>query len=484
MKISKKPVTKLLTMTIMLSMLICLICSNPIHADELNLEITIDRGTDKNDLILTEEVTSNYSIEPQPIPKSVPNTKNDKEIVLVIDISRSMDQYLFGQTRIAVAKQAAQNFINSIEGYAGVKVAIVLYGKYAHLEEGLTSNFDDIREAIDGLGTRSGTNIGDGLRWAYYALKNGNVDAEKYIVMLSDGEPTYHSLDRHGGYFLSEGAAERFNGIRSKDKEYGEKVVDTLINPENKTMDILTYMIAFTSEADSNVMKNLANKAGGVYKKADDAEALNGIYEDISNDIISDFTVPAVTFEEVFPDGFIIQEIPEDFTADGQKVTADLGAIRYNYDNDLKQYKADSINFEIKLKAITAGDYTLGESNSSILKYKDGDGNTCTKYFPEADVCVSAFGKPKLEVKNISRTGETSKVEFEITLPEYTEHAELWDENGVILEGFDNITASGTYYLEGLSIYKTYKVRLWAKGDSGESNQTDLITILKAIDIN
>lgn len=522
----KRSIVRPLALAIMLAMMICTIGISPVHAENLDVSITTERTADKNEILLDDTFLLNYSIEPQPIPCEVVAPNPAREIVLVIDTSGSMRWDIDGnetndssRKRMTIAKNAALKFIENIESHDNVKLSLVSYANIGYVEKKLTTNFNEVKSEISNLNADGGTNIGDGLRRAYYELNNGNA-AEKYIILLTDGEPTYHSYKyvnkKKEAYFMESGAPYDFKGGGSKatpeDIEYCFKVVDELIN----TKDINTYMVAFTGGSNKNILESLANAAGGEYKAAKDSDALQKVYQNISQVVVSDHVVSNVIFEEVFPDGLEIvldseEQQNDDITVDGQKISIDLGSICYSYNNVTKQYEADPINFEIKLKGTAAGNYILGENKSSKLKYKDIDGVSCEEYFPEVQVAVIdptptptptpeptatatptpeptpsptpvPYGMPELNIVGISRTGETVKVELNAILPENTNNGKI-----VFITGEkDSIEANttGNYEVSGLSIYQTYTVKLEATSNSGEFRETNPLTIFKAIDIN
>lgn len=476
-----------------LTMVINVSAAVAVRAEEPAADVTTGRSVSSSKITRNDTVTVNYEILPQPVPKDLINPPQDKEIVLVIDTSGSMAWDVEGKTtyqeskkRINIAKNAAKNFLANLGQAGNVKVSIISYSNTASIKKGLTTDLDAVKNEINKLYENGGTNIGDGLRRACYELMKGSDTASKYIVLLTDGEPTYHSLNNKQEFFMSDGAATTYKGGGSyatpKDKEYCHQVIDNLLN----TQDIKSYMVAFSKGSNQNILEELAVRAGGIYKAAMDADALNGVYEKISQEIISDFSLPNVVFDEVFPEGLQVLSASEEnkFTITGQSVRGSLGAVCYNYNESTEQYEAAPIHFSITLKGVTAGEYVLGENNSSRLSYEDINGQAAERYFPEAGVKVVNFGMPELEVVSVEKTGETAKVGLLVTLPEYTGYAQIRDSDGLPVEGLDNIQSSGTYYIDSLSIYKTYKVRLWAISDFGETNETSLITIFDAIDIN
>lgn len=96
-----------------------------------------------------------------------------------------------GESRLDYAKTAANDLVNSVvkDGNDDVRVAVVSFSNDAQTVVGYTSDKGELRRGIDALGADDGTNWEAGL-----AAANGLTardGAKKYVVFLSDGEPTY-----------------------------------------------------------------------------------------------------------------------------------------------------------------------------------------------------------------------------------------------------------------------------------------------------
>ena len=166
----------------------------------------------------------------------------EKELVLVLDVSESMNESVKGSgdnckldskglckthkdandpskgaanhpakyenTKINKLKDAAKEFINTlnngkdgIQSVKNLKIAIVSYNSNGSsvLTNGFidSSNATDLNTAINKLevskdkNVKNGTNTGKGLRKALYLLNKDNTKANKSIVLMSDGLPTY-----------------------------------------------------------------------------------------------------------------------------------------------------------------------------------------------------------------------------------------------------------------------------------------------------
>ena len=364
-------------------------------------ELELSKELSKAKILLDDEITITYKVKAKPIPASVVKQPK-RDIYLVLDTSGSMNFNLEGQNlpgwsmekrRIDIAREAAFKFLDKMKDKSGVSVGLISYSDVAAEKQGLTSNLNVVKNRINSLNIIGGTNIGDGLRLGYYRLtKSPNRDAEKYLILLTDGEPTYHSVHKPYNYwkyyFLDDGNAPDFLGGGNyawpQDIEYCNVIAEQYLRPSV----IKSYMIAFTKGSNANVLNQIAQKAGGVYKRAEDSGALDQVYEEIYEDIFVEFSVENVKFEETFPEGLEIVSVPEGFTVDGQTVTGNLSNINYLYNASSNKYEAEPIEFIIKIKGANAGEYSL---DSGKLSYKDIDGRNESRNFSEKPFEVVAL---------------------------------------------------------------------------------------------
>lgn len=136
--------------------------------------------------------------------KKAINTVNQvvkTDIVLVLDRSGSMSD----NSKMSKVKIAAKEFVTGLlagEYSDSVQMGVVTYSEGASSllpGTGLSNNAETINSKITAIGTPSGgTNIQAGLRKANEILAASKIDhasrneeVKQYIVLLSDGEPTY-----------------------------------------------------------------------------------------------------------------------------------------------------------------------------------------------------------------------------------------------------------------------------------------------------
>jgi len=443
--IERKIANKALSFVCILAILVSVLAIYAVPASALDLEtpMVLSRSSDKAAVVVKQQFTVDYKIQPQTVTAAevVPPTK---DFYLVIDTSGSMKNALDKSTRLQVAKDAAKNFMDTLDGKTNVRAGLIVYDNNATKAIGLTSNMAAVKSAIDGLYAEGGTNLGDGLRVAYYELLNNSTAAEKYIVLLTDGEPTYHSYTSNSEYKMNSGYTTKHRGggskITEEDKQYAYKVAEELVKKDG----IKSFMIAFTSGSNQSVLQEIAKKAGGTYKLATDGKALNDVYKNISDELINDFSLQNVSFEETIPDGLSIAAAQEGFTISGQKVSGSLPAIQYHLNKTTMKYSASPIEFSVTYNADVVGNYILGSGDSSKMMYKDTSGNIQTLPFEPLSIQVKDANASIELSRNLTmsqiKAGQQTTINFKINpLPISMGSAEVIEKEIVLV--FDTSTS-------------------------------------------
>ena len=121
------------------------------------------------------------------------------DIVLVLDKSGSMEGSRDTNAKnaaTALAQKLLTGANNALSPNQQVQMAVVTFSKEAQT----TSNFTTSSDAISGAVSAApdgGTNWEDALRTAN-SLSSGRAGVQKYIVFLSDGNPTFRSTSYSG----------------------------------------------------------------------------------------------------------------------------------------------------------------------------------------------------------------------------------------------------------------------------------------------
>ncbi len=111
-----------------------------------------------------------------------------RDIIIAIDVSKSMLADDVQPSRLARAKLAAEDLITQV---AGDRVGLVAFAGTAFLQAPLTADHGAVLEALRELDTdiipRGGTNIADAIRTAVDAFGKGESD-NRALVLFTDGE--------------------------------------------------------------------------------------------------------------------------------------------------------------------------------------------------------------------------------------------------------------------------------------------------------
>ena len=117
--------------------------------------------------------------------------RNSADVVLVIDVSGSMQATDVAPTRLDAAKNAAATLIDQLP--ASDRIALVSFDSRALLRQGLTTDRGAVKAALSTLVPGTGTALGDGLSLALAQLNpsartaSGTRAQPAMIVVLTDG---------------------------------------------------------------------------------------------------------------------------------------------------------------------------------------------------------------------------------------------------------------------------------------------------------
>lgn len=171
------------------------------------------------------------------------NTQKDREIVLVLDASGSMNDEISGSSKnkIETLKDAAENFIDSLlteENAGKIKIGVVWYAEKANTFASnacpLSDKAETLKACVSSKNANGGTNVQLGISIAKDLFTDA--DNEKSLIVLSDGEPTLYNdakgnehgdgqVDAHET--ISRG---RFEATKTYKNDQGQRVSDGYID--------------------------------------------------------------------------------------------------------------------------------------------------------------------------------------------------------------------------------------------------------------
>lgn len=231
------------------------------------------------------------------------STSTPVDVVFVVDVSTSMNEKVSGwggKSRMQAAHDAAATLANSLltgeNANKQIQVSVVTFGTNAQVATGFTNDPNVVANAVPTAAERNqGTNWEGGLKLAN-AQTSGREGAEKHIVFLSDGNPTYR-VSPMGYTWWDEG----FLGIGQVDS----KLDDNLYGLGNRDTNDGRCYAAAKAEANNRNGANLF-----VVSVAKDADRMTSFATDTKG---------------TFLDGTTADNLASAFTQIGQVITKTAG---------------------------------------------------------------------------------------------------------------------------------------------------------------
>jgi hypothetical protein len=245
-----------------------------------------------------------------------------RTMVLVLDRSRSMEYDTVDPNEpqpLTDVKEQAVEFVKKLDNYdvQGDYLGLVTYDEFARRDyelDDLSVNLGAIRTAIEDMQIEydpdpyewACTNIAHGIQEARLMIEEADSEDRsegvKTIILLSDGIPNTRLPGRPGpddspnapftfdpcfymGYHLPDGDPNAWTDEQRRfygDRPRRDVTIETgALIPQ----DTVVYSISFGEEADTGLMAWIAEMTGGEHFLAEDAEALDEVFEQISERI-------------------------------------------------------------------------------------------------------------------------------------------------------------------------------------------------------
>ena len=402
---------------------------------DFDIEIT---NVSPSPAVVGEDINITGKITPKPFEINIPN----KEIVLVLDVSASMNEEIensctnekvkyctthsssdpnhkgknhnwiydycvehnktgehnivSNNKKIEELKKAANSFIERMSTVPNLKIGIVAYSSIATINPNskngtkmvksldstsshevtnynslginfLQSNDSRLTKIINGLEALGGTNIGEGMRKAIYMLENGEKSASKTIVLMTDGLPTFYSVEgtNKKNYVAIDGTQPSIAGIGNgrdsnavnyslamgkiiKDKGYNTFSIgyglDTSGN--DTLLSIHESMTGISINGKPDLYEN-----SGFFKTSNNA--IQAVFDKIATKIIESYPVNNISMNFNFTENFLLN-------IGGNNVN--IGNINYKKVSESTgkvKYEADSIPFDFVIRASKEGEYKV-----------------------------------------------------------------------------------------------------------------------------
>ena len=213
---------------------------------------------------------------PQEISNSTrTKTSSGIDIVIAVDISSSMLAQDLKPNRLEALKTVASQFIND---RINDRIGLVIYAGESYTKTPVTSDKGVVIKSLsditfDGI-IEDGTAIGMGLATSVNRLKESKAKS-KVIILLTDGV-------NNSGFIDPSTAADLAANFEIKTYTIGlgtngNARAPVALNPNGSFRFGMTKV-----EIDEELLKNVANKTGGLYFRATDNKKLEEIYNEIN----------------------------------------------------------------------------------------------------------------------------------------------------------------------------------------------------------
>lgn len=205
-----------------------------------------------------------------------PQTSNEKveqwtegiDIMLVVDISRSMTIQDFKPNRLEAAKKVAKDFI---EGRFQDRIGIVIFSGDAYSLAPLTTDYKLLNTYIDDISFEkieaSGTAIGSALAVATNRMRESD-SKSKVVILLSDGDNTAGNIDPETAAKISHA--------------YDIKLYTIGIGRDGKVptgKNLFGQTVYSENTLDETTLRKIAEIGEGEFFRASDNKALEDIFK-------------------------------------------------------------------------------------------------------------------------------------------------------------------------------------------------------------
>jgi Ca-activated chloride channel family protein len=195
----------------------------------------------------------------------------EASVMMVTDVSRSMQASDVQPSRLEAARSAAKQFVGRVPDE--LKVGLVAFSNSGETLATPTTDHGEVNRALDTLAPIEGTATGAGLRAGLDALRPPNQSASNRppaaIVLLSDGSAT----DGNAAY---EAAAQA--------KRLKVPIYTVALGTEDGQVQLPDGRTVIVPP-DPEALAEIARLSGGQSFRAEDADQLSGVYAKLGSQI-------------------------------------------------------------------------------------------------------------------------------------------------------------------------------------------------------
>jgi len=196
-------------------------------------------------------------------------TANENDFILAIDASSSMTTQDFEPDRLGVAKEAAKDFIDSLN--SRTEVGVVSFAGTAFIEQLPTADLLKVKQSIDQIEIlpAGGTDLSAAIITSTNLLLNSRKG--KTVIMITDGSNT-------AGPFVEDIVQRGIDYAR----RHHVTVYTIGIGSNATTVGFLPPELGITAVFDESTLTRIANETEGEFFKAENTQEIDEAYKMIS----------------------------------------------------------------------------------------------------------------------------------------------------------------------------------------------------------
>jgi Ca-activated chloride channel family protein len=202
---------------------------------------------------------------PQEPGKNQSINRNGVDVMVVLDVSKSMLATDIKPSRLEKAKQLLTKLLDKLQND---RIGVVLFAGRAYMQMPLTIDHGAAKMYIQDAGPDAvptqGTDIGEALQMANGAF-NSKEKKYKTILLVSDGEDHDPNADKIAKTLAQYGVVINSVGIGSPEGT-------TLIDPETKELKKDAQGQTVISKLNEAELQNLSNSTNGIYLRLDNMD--------------------------------------------------------------------------------------------------------------------------------------------------------------------------------------------------------------------
>jgi Ca-activated chloride channel homolog len=202
----------------------------------------------------------------QPVERSTTRPRSAGQIILLFDVSLSMQADDVSPNRLEAAKVAGANFVDAVD--ADIDVGLISFSGTVGTDVEPTTDRERLTTAIEALQLGEGTAIGDAIAAGVRVLERGEPTEESpgTLVVLSDGETTRGRATADGAAIAAEAKVPVYTiAFGTED--------GAITNPDTGEIDAVPVKL--------DELQSAADATEGKAYVAPSADELANAYEDI-----------------------------------------------------------------------------------------------------------------------------------------------------------------------------------------------------------